>query len=125
MDSTGYSQAVIHFAWFRDDHVRHLLFGMVELRPSEFPDALGSPEYTHRATSKGRKYLYYRRFVMRAKDATEWYKSAADGSPITLPATRNIPHLATALLLPPVDSARSLAGQKPSRPTTSCLHPAG
>ena len=85
MDSTGYSQAVIHFAWFRDDHVRHLLFGMVELRPSEFPDALGSPEYTHRATSKGRKYLYYRRFVMRAKDATEWYKSAADGSPITLP----------------------------------------
>ena len=57
MDSTGYSQAVIHFAWFRDDHVRHLLFGMVELRPSEFPDALGSPEYTHRATSKGRKYL--------------------------------------------------------------------
>ena len=89
MESTGYSQAVIHLAWFRDDHVRHLLFGLVELRPSEFPDALGSPEYTHRATSKGSKYLYYRRFVVRAKDAIEWYKSAADGRPVTLPCDPN------------------------------------
>lgn len=113
MDSTGYSQAVFHFAWFRDDHVRHLLFGMVEMRPSEFPDALWSPEYAHRATSKGRKYLYYRRFVMRAKDAIEWYKSATDGSPITLPGDPNHPT--------PGDGAPLAAGrfgQEPRWPET-------
>ena len=113
MDSTGYSQAVFHFAWFRDDHVRHLLFGMVEMRPSEFPDALGSPEYAHRATSKGRKYLYYRRFVMRAKDAITWYKSAADGSPITLPGDPNHPTPGDGAPL-----AASRFGQEPRWPET-------
>lgn len=91
MDSTGYSQAVIHLAWFRDDQVRHLLFGMVELRPNEFPDAVGSPEYRHRATSSGRKCLYYRRFVMPATQGIEWYRRATVGNPITLPCDPQSP----------------------------------
>ena len=113
MDSTGYSQAVIHLAWFRDDQVRHLLFGMVELRPSEFPDALGSPEYAHRAASKGRKYLYYRRFVMQAKDAIEWYESAVDGGPIILPGDPNHPTPGDGAPL-----AASRFGQEPRWPET-------
>ena len=89
MDSTGYRQAVIHIAWFRDDQIYHLLFGMVELRPTEFPDAAGSPLHSHRAKSRSRKYLHYRRFVMPAKDAIEWYKSATRSSSITLPSDPN------------------------------------
>ena len=93
MESTGYSQAIIHLAWFLDDTVRHLLFGMVELRPNEFPDTVGCAPQRHRAESRSRKYLYYRRFVMSATDALEWYKSASGGSPITLPCDRNNPTL--------------------------------
>ena len=62
---------------------------MVELRPNEFPDAVGSPEYGHRASSSGRKYLYYRRFVMRSTQGIEWYRSATVGTPITLPCDPN------------------------------------
>ena len=56
MDITGYRQAIIHLAWFRDDKVRHLLFGMVELRPNELPDAVGCPRKDFRIGNKGRKY---------------------------------------------------------------------
>ena len=38
MDLSGYRQGVIHLAWFRDDRARFLLFGMVQLLPTEFPD---------------------------------------------------------------------------------------
>ena len=113
MESTGYSQAVIHLAWFRDDHMRHLLFGLVELRPNEFPDAVGSPEYTHRAMSKGRKYLYYRRFVVPSKQGIEWYRSATIGKPITLPCDPSGPT--------PGDGASLSAGafvQEPRWPQT-------
>ena len=113
MTSTGYSQAVIHLAWFRDDHVRHLLFGLVELRPNEFPDAVGSPEYSHRAMSKGRRYLYYRRFVIPSKQAIEWYRSATIGRPITLPGDPSNPT--------PGDGASLSAGafvQEPRWPQT-------
>ena len=41
MDLSGYRQATIHLAWIRDDKARRLLFGMVELRPNELPDAAG------------------------------------------------------------------------------------
>ena len=113
MESTGYSQAVIHVAWFRDDQVRHLLFGMVELRPNEFPDPVGCTPHSHRAQSSSRKCLHYRRFVMRAADAIEWYKNATDGSPITLPCDRNSPT--------PGDGATLAAGrfdQQPRWPQT-------
>ena len=88
MDLTGYRQAIIHLAWFRDDQVRHLLFGMVELRPNEFPDAIGCPPQSFRAKSESRKYLYYRRFVLSVQDAIDWYRNAADGN-IVLPRDPN------------------------------------
>ena len=84
MDLTGYRQAIIHLAWFRDDKVRHLLFGMVELRPNEFPDAVGCPPQDFRVGNKGRKYLYYRRFVLPVEDAICWYRKAADGNIVLL-----------------------------------------
>ena len=80
MDFPEYRQAVIHLAWFRDDKVRHLLFGMVELRPNELPDTVGCPLKSFRAKNRSRKYLHYRRFVLPVKDVIEWYKNAADSN---------------------------------------------
>ena len=91
IESTGYRQAIVHLAWFRDDQVRHLLFGMVELRPSEFPDAIGSLPHNHRAKAKTRTCLHYRRFVLPAADAIEWYQDAAHGHPVTLLRDPNNP----------------------------------
>ena len=84
MDPTGYRQAVIHLAWFRDDQVRHLLFGMVELRPNEFPDAIGCIPKNFRAKNQSRKCLHYRRFVLPVEDAICWYRKAADGNIVLL-----------------------------------------
>ena len=80
MDFTGYRQAVIHLSWFRDDKVRHLLFGMVELRPNELPDTVGCLPRDIRVGSRGRKYLYYRRFVLPVADAIDWYRCVAGGN---------------------------------------------
>ena len=82
----SYGQAVVHLAWLRDDKVRHLLFGMVELRPREFPIADSSPEQCHRAASKGKLYLYYRRFAMPVEEALAWYEAAIEGD-LALPAS--------------------------------------
>ena len=79
MDLTGYHQAVVHLAWFRDDRIRHLLFGMVELRPNELPHSIGCPEKEFRAQPKSRKYLYYQRFTLPLRGAVDWYRSAARG----------------------------------------------
>ena len=80
MDLTEYRQAIIHLAWFHDDQVQHLLFGMVELRPNELPDAVGCPRKDFRVGNKGRKHLHYRRFVLSVPDAIDWYRNAADGN---------------------------------------------
>ena len=80
-----YGQAVVHLAWLRDDKVRHLLFGMVELRPQEFPAADSSPEQCHRAANKSRLYLHYRRFAMPVEEAIAWYEAAIEGN-VALPA---------------------------------------
>ena len=37
MDFDAYGQAVVHLAWYRDDKSYHLVFGIVELHPSELP----------------------------------------------------------------------------------------
>ena len=81
---TGYRQAVIHLAWFRDDQVRHLLFGMVELLPSEFPETASCDVQSFRAKNKGRSSLHYRRFALAVADAIDWYERAIDGN-LTLP----------------------------------------
>ena len=41
MGFEAYGQAVIHLAWYRDDKIYCLVFGMVELCPSELPRAVG------------------------------------------------------------------------------------
>lgn len=84
MDFSGYRQAIVHLAWFRDANVRHLIFGMVELRPNELPEAAGCPWKSSRVGSKGSKHLYYQRFALPVADAVAWYRGAASGD-ITLP----------------------------------------
>ena len=80
MDITGYSQAVIHLAWARNAETGHLLFGMVELRPNELPDAVGCATKSFHAEPKRCESLHYRRFVLSATDALEWYEHAASGT---------------------------------------------
>ena len=75
----GYGQAVLHLAWLRDDEIRHLLFGMVELLPSEFPATESSSEQRHRAANKGRLYLYYQRFSMTVEEVISWYEATIGG----------------------------------------------
>ena len=84
MDFTGYSQAVIHLAWARIAEAGHLLFGMVELRPNELPGAVGCATKSFHAEPKRCESLHYRRFVLSAADAIEWYEHAASGA-LTLP----------------------------------------
>ena len=93
MDFPEYHQAVIHLSWFRDGQVRHLLFGMIELRPNELPETESCvfPK-AFRVGNKGSKHLYYRRFALPVADVIEWYKNAADGTPI-LPRDPNHPTL--------------------------------
>ena len=90
MDYGGYRQTLVHLAWFRDDTVRHLLFGMVELRPNEFPDAVGCPTKSVGIGGKGRRCLCYLRFVLPAADAVSWYEAAARDNPL-LPSDSNDP----------------------------------
>ena len=80
MDLTGYRQAVIHLAWIRNAETGHLLFGMVELRPNELPDAVGCATRSFHAEPKRCESLHYRRFVLSATDALEWYERAASGT---------------------------------------------
>ena len=84
MDLTGYRQAVIHLAWIRNAKTGHLLFGMAELRPNELPDAVGCATRSFHAEPKRCESLHYRRFVLSATDALEWYERAASGT-LTLP----------------------------------------
>ena len=88
-----YGQAVVHLAWLRDDETRHLLFGMVELLPLEFPDIENSPEHCHRATNKDRLYLYYQRFSMTIEEVISWYEAAIEGRLILPKSDRNTPRL--------------------------------
>lgn len=80
MEFPEYRQAVIHLSWFRDDQVRHLLFGMVELRPNELPDTVSCPRKDFRAKNKSRKYLHYQRFALSVPDAIDWYQKMIDGN---------------------------------------------
>ena len=84
MDFTGYRQAVIHLAWVRSAEAVHLLFGMVELRPNELPDAVGCATRSFHAEPKRCESLHYQRFVLSATAAIEWYEHAARGT-LTLP----------------------------------------
>ena len=79
MDFTAYGQAVIHLAWYRNDKICHLLFGMVELRPSEMPRALGCCMKSSRVGSKGKRYVHYERFAVSVSHAIGWYEGVLGG----------------------------------------------
>ena len=78
----GYGQAVIHLAWYRNDQTRHLLFGMVELRPTEFPHVSSCMLKSARIGNKGRAYLHYRRFSVNVDAAISWYEAALAGNTV-------------------------------------------
>ena len=78
----GYGQAVIHLAWYRNDQTRHLLFGMVELRPVEFPYVSGCMLKSARIGHKDPAYLHYRRFSVSVATAISWYEAALAGSTV-------------------------------------------
>ncbi len=101
MNFDGYDQAVIHLAWFRDDKIRHLLFAMVELRPTEFCRVPGCPTKNARVGNKGRRHIHYRRFALSVSDAISWYTAAFCADPV-LPADPD--------LLTPGDGMKLLGG---------------
>ena len=80
MNCTGYRQAVIHLAWICDAEARHLLFGMVELLPNELPNAVGCSTKSFHADPNHHIYLRYRRFVLTAAEAIDWYEDAVGGN---------------------------------------------
>ena len=82
LELKGYGQAVIHLAWYRADQTRHLLFGMVELRPTEFPDVSSCMLKNARIGNKDRVYLHYRRFVVTVDAAMSWYEAALAGNTV-------------------------------------------
>ena len=85
---SGYGQAVVHLAWIQDgDQVRHLLFGMVELRPCEFPIIVSSDEQIFRSDAMPWSRLHYRRFAIPATDAIGWYQNSMAGD-VRLPTAQ-------------------------------------
>ena len=92
MDSSAYGQAVIHLAWYRNDKICHLLFGMVELRPSELPRAPGCCMQSFRVGSKDRRYVHYERFrglgLLALSDGMRMWLVVASPSPMTRTSRR-------------------------------------
>lgn len=85
MDFGAYREAVIHLAWYRDHIVNHLLFGMIELRPTEFPPAMPCARKAFRArrsTKKDFQFVHYQRFVLGVYEAVGWFRRAALGSTV-------------------------------------------
>lgn len=77
---SGYGQAIVHLAWLRDgDQICHLLFGMVELRPCEFPRVHSSDEQQLLDGNGSPSCLHYRRFALSVACAIGWYGRSMDG----------------------------------------------
>ncbi len=75
-----YGHALIHLAWYRADRARSLMFGVVELYPSEFPAPIGTAEKDFELRSFGNKNrLYVKRVCVPAKTAVEWYERCIHG----------------------------------------------
>ena len=86
MDFIAYAEAVVHLAWYRDERTSHLLFGMAELRPTEFTRSTPHSRRSFRVRGVGRKrnqYLHYQRFTMSVSGVTDWIKRAAQGSVVS------------------------------------------
>ena len=89
MDFEAYGQAVIHLAWYRNDKICHLLFGMVELRPSELPRELGCSMKSSRFGRKGKRYVHYQRFDVSVHHAIAWYEDVVSGRLVFPDYTKN------------------------------------
>ena len=73
-----YGWAIIHLAWWRKEAQRQLVFGYIELLPTEFPEPSASAELDIKtAKFAARSDLNYKRFVTRADEAIEWYERYA------------------------------------------------
>lgn len=84
---SDYRHALVHLAWYREDSRRFLLFGMVELFPSELPSPDPTKEQALPVRSLGRRHsVYVRRIVMTAEDALAWYAKCREGH-VMLPNT--------------------------------------
>jgi hypothetical protein len=81
----GYGYGLIHIAWYFADQARYLMFGFVELYPTEFPSPLETPEKHLALKCFGRKNrLYVKRTCLPAKTALDWYLRCIQGQ-IQLP----------------------------------------
>ena len=75
-----YGHALVHIAWYRADQARSLIFGFVELYPSEFSAPHETPEKSFKLPRLGsRNYLYLKRTRMTAKAAVDWYVRCIQG----------------------------------------------
>lgn len=76
-----YRHAVVHLAWDREGQHRTLLFGCVELLPSEVPppaDDYDDRKSGVRLPGRGR-YVYVRHVVTTAEAAVRWYEGCRHG----------------------------------------------
>jgi len=86
-----YTHALLHLAWFREGQQRYLIFGMVELFPTEFPPSETSDEIDFRVTAFGGQHcIYVRRFAMTADAAICWYSNCMNGEAV-IPAAPGQP----------------------------------
>jgi hypothetical protein len=74
LNIADYGHALVHLAWYRADQVRFLMFGLVELYPSEFPAPSEVAEQSFALRRLGRRsYLYVKRSRLGAQAAVDWY----------------------------------------------------
>ncbi len=68
-------------AWYRSDQARFLMFGFVELYPTEFPPPSETLEKNLPIRRLGRRnYLYVKRSCMSAQAAVDWYLRSIGGT---------------------------------------------
>jgi hypothetical protein len=80
-----YAYGLVHLAWYREDKARFLMFGWVELYPTEFTAPSETPEQCFPIRRLGRQnYLYAKRTCMSAQAAVDWYLQCIGGT-IALP----------------------------------------
>ena len=86
-----YGQAILHATWFGDNATQtyHLLFAMVELRPTELPVTTGSPMHTCQY-GRAKQYAFYQRLPMSVDDALRCYDRALHNRPSLPPTPRAI-----------------------------------
>ena len=124
MDFRAYGQAVIHLAWYRNDKICHLLFGMLELRPCELPRALGCCMKSSRVGNKGKRYVHYERFAVSVSHAIGWYEGVLGGC-LIFPSARMPRSQLRKSTCTEDHLSRNLSGLGSLHRTIWCSHPTG